>query len=220
MAKRSDAVFARQGYHHGNLKEALVEAARRLIAERGPSGFTLTEAAKLAGVSAAAPYRHFKDRDALIAEVAQRGFAAFGSRLAAAWSGAEADPVQAFSQMGETYLAFAREEPGFYGAMFARSRPQGASGSAGGTAFAALESAIARVAARMGADGSTVDARILAYQVWAFSHGIATLTAGGLLPGREPALQPQALLRHGVAALIAGAAPARSAPPRSPRRQK
>ena len=100
----------RQGYHHGNLKEALVAAARKLIAERGPAGFTLAEAARLAGVSAAAPYRHFKDRSALIAEVAQRGFREFGARMGAAWSKTAADPVAAFERMGETYLAFARDE--------------------------------------------------------------------------------------------------------------
>ncbi|MEE3098250.1 MAG: helix-turn-helix domain-containing protein, partial [Pseudomonadota bacterium] len=65
---------ARRGYHHGNLREALVEAARPLIAERGPQGFTLAEVAREAGVSGAAPYRHFKGREDLIAEMARRGF--------------------------------------------------------------------------------------------------------------------------------------------------
>src|SRR5205085_12277667 len=88
----------RKGYHHGNLKEALLDAARRLIAERGPLGFTLVDAARLAGVSAAAPYRHFKDRDALLAEVRRRGFVAFGERLANAWEGASADRVGAFQR--------------------------------------------------------------------------------------------------------------------------
>jgi len=64
----------RKGYHHGNLKEALVEAARRFIAERGLGGFTLVEAARLAGVTPAALYRHFSGRDALVSEVAGRGF--------------------------------------------------------------------------------------------------------------------------------------------------
>ena len=118
MAPRKAPPLERQGYHHGNLKEALVAAARKLIAERGPAGFALSEAARLAGVSAAAPYRHFKDRDALIAEVAERGFAEFGRRLGAAWTGAEAEPKIGFARMGEAYLAFAREEPGYYGAMF------------------------------------------------------------------------------------------------------
>ncbi|QYU66880.1 TetR/AcrR family transcriptional regulator [Leptolyngbya sp. 15MV] len=74
--------FCRRGYHHGNLKEALLEAARLLTAERGPHGFTLAEAARIAGVSPSAPYRHFKDKDALMGELARRGFEAFGTRQA------------------------------------------------------------------------------------------------------------------------------------------
>jgi AcrR family transcriptional regulator len=64
----------KRGYHHGNLREALVEAAQALIAESGPAGFTIAEAARRAGVSPGAPYRHFRDAEALLAEVALRGF--------------------------------------------------------------------------------------------------------------------------------------------------
>ena len=73
----------RRGYHHGNLREALVATALDLIAERGPAGFAFAEVARAAGVSPAAPYRHFRDLNALLAEVAQRGFALFASALAA-----------------------------------------------------------------------------------------------------------------------------------------
>jgi AcrR family transcriptional regulator len=68
---------APRGYHHGNLKEALLRAALELIAEKGPAGFTFAEAARSAGVSPAAPYRHFRDRDELLANVALRGFERF-----------------------------------------------------------------------------------------------------------------------------------------------
>src|SRR5215475_12712532 len=63
-----------RGYHHGNLKEALIRAALELIAQKGPAAFTFAEAARWAGVSPAAPYRHFRDRDELLADVARRGF--------------------------------------------------------------------------------------------------------------------------------------------------
>ena len=81
----------RGGYHHGNLKEALVRAALELIAEKGPAGFTFADAARWAGVSPAAPYRHYRDRDALLADVARRGFEEFGAALAKAWD--EASPM-------------------------------------------------------------------------------------------------------------------------------
>ena len=61
----------RRGYHHGNLREALIGAAVELIAQHGPAGFTVAEAARLAGVSPGAPYRHFRDAEALLAEVAR-----------------------------------------------------------------------------------------------------------------------------------------------------
>ena len=94
-----------------------MDAARRLLGERGAGAFSLADAAKLAGVSPAAPYRHFKDRDALLAEVAAEGFALFGQRLGEAMRAAP-DPVSGFKAMGGVYLAFAREQPGLYAAMF------------------------------------------------------------------------------------------------------
>src|SRR4029078_1126038 len=78
------AQFARHGYHHGNLREALIAAARRLIAVHGPQGFTLNEASRTAGVSPSAPYRHFRDRNALIEATAEEGFNLFRERLLAA----------------------------------------------------------------------------------------------------------------------------------------
>ena len=81
----------RRGYHHGRLKDALIEAARALIAENGPAGFTLAEAAKRVGVTGAAPYRHFADRNALIGELARRGFEIFGENLARAWDDGRPD---------------------------------------------------------------------------------------------------------------------------------
>jgi len=70
---RDDPATGRRGYHHGNLREALIRAALDLIAEKGPAGFTFADAARSAGVSSAAPYRHFRDRQALLADVARRG---------------------------------------------------------------------------------------------------------------------------------------------------
>src|ERR1700761_5265574 len=90
----------RRGYHHGNLREALVEAAMALIAESGPAGFTSAEAARRAGVTPAAPYRHFRDAEALLAEVALRGFERLEAALARAWNNGRPDPVDAFREMG------------------------------------------------------------------------------------------------------------------------
>ncbi len=108
----------RRSYHHGNLREALIEAALDLIAEKGPAGFTFAEAARQAGVSPAAPYRHFRDRDALMADVARRGFERFEQQLAAAWDEGRPNLREAFERLGKAYLGFARTEPAYYSAMF------------------------------------------------------------------------------------------------------
>ena len=88
-----------RGYHHGNLKEALVRAALELIAEKGPAGFTFADAARWAGVSPAAPYRHYRDRDALLADVARRGFEIFTAALTAAWNDGRPDALTAFERL-------------------------------------------------------------------------------------------------------------------------
>lgn len=186
----------RRGYHHGNLREALLEAARRLIAERGPAGFTLSDAAKLAGVSPAAPYRHFKDREALLKEIAVAGFEALGRRLRAA---AEAGGADGFVAMGRAYLAFAREEPAYYAAMFNTGHP-GGGGSADDPGFAALQQAVGR------SIGSSDPRRVkvAATLVFALTHGLASLSAPGSIAVPGGLESPEEMLDVGVNALLAG----------------
>ena len=99
-----------RGYHHGNLKEALIRAALELIAKKGAAGFTFAEAARWAGVSPAAPYRHFRDRDELLSDVARRGFDLFEAALSRAWNDARPDPT-AFERVGRAFWNSARAEP-------------------------------------------------------------------------------------------------------------
>jgi AcrR family transcriptional regulator len=199
----------RKGYHHGNLKEALVTAARDLVAEVGPSGFTINEAARRAGVSAAAPYRHFRDRDALLAAVAREGWTTFRAHLAHAWADGGPTAREAFARMGEAYLGFARFEPGYYAAMFApglrlEDTPDQVEGP---DAFALLGAALGRlVIEQRGPASGDADARKryeLALKVWGLSHGIAQLTASGLLEETAPGIDPRKLLREGVEDLVA-----------------
>jgi len=175
----------RRGYHHGNLKEVLVEAARQLIAQRGTEGFSLTEAARLAGVSAAAPYRHFRDREALLAEVARSGYEHFSEQLAEAWNEGRPTPLTAFANMGRAYLEFAREEPASYAAMFEAGLsvdewPE--LKSAADTAFNILSGACAGIARSLPPE-KRPPGDLMSLHVWAISHGIATLFSEGK-PGR------------------------------------
>ena len=90
----------KRGYHHGNLRQALVEAALTLIAEQGPTGFTLSEAAKTADVTPAAVYRHFTGRDQLIAEVARQGYDIFAALMEFAYNDGKPTALAAFEATG------------------------------------------------------------------------------------------------------------------------
>src|SRR6185437_2302962 len=139
-----------RGYHHGNLKEALLQAALDLIAQKGAAGFTFADAARMAGVSPAAPYRHFRDREELLSSIAQRGFEQFEAALTQAWDNGRPDTVTAFERVGKAYLAFARSEPAFYSAMFESGLATDVSAglqSAAERAFAVIRAAAERLAA-------------------------------------------------------------------------
>lgn len=110
--------MSKRGYHHGNLRQALIDAALELITEKGPTGFTLSEAAKQAGVTPAAVYRHFEGREDLIAEAARQGYAIFADVMQFAYDSGQPSALAAFEATGRAYLAFARKYPGHYIAMF------------------------------------------------------------------------------------------------------
>jgi AcrR family transcriptional regulator len=196
----------RRSYHHGNLREALVDAALDLIAEKGPAGFTFAEAARQAGVSPAAPYRHFRDRDALMADVAKRGFERFEKQLATAWDEGRPDLRQAFERVGKAYLAFARDEPAYFSAMF----ESGLSVSehrelqdAGDRAFAVLRGACEALVAAMPAAGRP-PAMMMALHVWSLSHGIASLFARGDAARRALPMTPEDLLEAATLIYLEG----------------
>jgi AcrR family transcriptional regulator len=194
----------RRGYHHGNLREALVRAALQLIAEKGVSGFTFADAARAAGVSSAAPYRHFRDRDALVADVAARGFEAFTARLERAWNDGRPNPFTAYEAIGRAYLAFAREEPASYAAMFEADLPADAYPevrTAGDLAFGVLRRASEALCGELPKD-QRPPALMMSLHVWSMSHGIASLFGGGS-PRRLP-MSPEDLLEAGVLVYLRG----------------
>ena len=192
-------------YHHGALKQALVDAAIELLAEGGPAALTLTEAAKRVGVTAAAPYRHFSGRHDLMAELARRGFELFGERIKSAWDEGRPDAKTAMRRMGEAYLKFARDEPGLYSAMFGAAATLAAPEPAA-AADHALEILWRAVVAYLQHCGAPAQgARNVALQVWAMSHGVAMLSISGhFQAGNET--DPALVLHVGVSGLMDAAA--------------
>jgi AcrR family transcriptional regulator len=196
----------KRGYHHGNLREALIDAALRLIGEKGPAGFTIAEAARAAGVSPAAPYRHFRDRDALMADVAERGFEAFRARLQSAWSDGQPNAREALNRVGRAYLAFAREEPATYSAMFEGGIAIGQHPSlhaAAERAFQVLREGCDSLFAALPVQNRP-PALMVALHIWAMSHGIASLFARGDAARRPLPMSAEDLLEAGVLVYLQG----------------
>jgi AcrR family transcriptional regulator len=216
MSWRKQSGRSERGYHHGNLKEALLQAALDLIAEKGPGGFTFAEAARSAGVSPAAPYRHFRDRDELISSIAERGFLQFEKVLAAAWDEGRPDTFSAFERMGRAYLTFARDEPAFYSAMFESGLPLDGNPAllaASERAFAVIRATAERLAALAPPGAGRPPALMVALHIWSMSHGIASLFARGDAARRKLPMSPEDLLEAGVLIYLRGLGFATERPP-------
>ncbi|AQS48110.1 MULTISPECIES: TetR/AcrR family transcriptional regulator [Thioclava] len=195
--------MSKQGYHHGNLRQALVASALELIEEKGPTGFTLSEAAKRAGVTPAAVYRHFEGREDLIAECARQGYLIFGDLLDHAWNGGKPSALAAFSAVGRAYLAFARKYPGHYMAMFESGISPNRSPDLAAVARKssdAMERATRALMAHMPPEKRPPVAMVAAH-VWAMSHGVVELYSR---EGNRAPYAPEDLLESGIGVYLRG----------------
>jgi AcrR family transcriptional regulator len=186
----------KRGYHHGNLREALVNAALDLIGSKGTGGFTFAEAARHAGVSPAAPYRHYENREALLADVATQGYAAFGEAMGKAQSQPASTEIERLKAMGRAYLSFARDNPAYYSAMF----ESGLNFSdypelrkAADATFAGLRLAVEGMIASV-PDGRKPPAMMVALHIWSISHGVASLFGRGDGAAFKQPISPEELL--------------------------
>lgn len=139
-------------YHHGDLQAAILEAAGRIIEKEGLKGLSVREAARRAGVSHNAPYRHFPDREALLAALAAEGFRALGKAL----------ENRRGREMAEAYVRFALEYPQRFRLMF------------GGARYPELEARFGAAFAELGAE-----AKLAAPAAWSLVHGLALLLLDG-----------------------------------------
>lgn len=197
--------MAKRGYHHGNLAQALVEACLALIEAKGPTGFTLSEAAREAGVTPAAVYRHFAGREDLIAEAARQGYEIFAISMEKAYESGRPSALRSFEATGRAYLAFARAHPGHYVAMFESGisvqRDPGLAAAAG------LSQGILHRAAAELCEHIPVDRRppaeMFSAHIWAMSHGVVELFARGS-PGTRSPFPPEDLLETGIGIYLRG----------------
>lgn len=162
-----------RSYHHGDLKQAMVEAGLALVREKGPRGFTLSEAARTAGVAKSAPYRHFKDKDALIVEMAVRGCGVLERDLMAAADAVE--PVrEKLLAVLLAYVRFAEEHPDYFACMFQSGVDKMPYDELRAAAKADFD-VVVRLAAQVESSPESVEA--LSIGVWTMAHGYAMLVA-------------------------------------------
>lgn len=197
--------MAKRGYHHGNLRQALVEAALELITEKGPTGFTLSEAAKKAGVTPAAVYRHFAGREELISEAARQGYEIFADVMQYAYDKGQPSALAAFEATGRAYLAFARQYPGHYIAMFesgisVNKTPELAAVAT--RARAVMENAAADLSQHIPPE-KRPPASMFSAHIWAMSHGVVELFARNS-PGSQSPYPADDLLESGIGIYLRG----------------
>jgi AcrR family transcriptional regulator len=197
-------------YHHGDLRRALIDAARLLVEREGRQALTLRAAARMAGVSQAAPYRHFPDKDALLAAVAEDGLRALAAWLREAAARHEDEPLVRLQALGVAYVRFAVTNTAHFRVMFtavaAEPDPYPSLSEAYDEVAGLLLEAI--VACQRGALVRDGKPRELALAAWSIVHGLADLAVGGQVPrmlGEER--EPEALSKLVTSRLLTGLAP-------------
>ena len=177
----------RAGYHHGDLRQALMAATEEIILERGVEGFTLREAARRAGVSPAAPAHHFGDAKGLLTQVALLGFRDFGRALEEADKAGGPDPARRLHEQGRAYVRFALHNPARFELMFRHDMHDKSNQEfveVSRRSYAVLEGAV-RAATRTPPDGElTADGYGFLLAMWSIVHGFSHLALGGELSAR------------------------------------
>ncbi len=213
---------ARCNYHHGDLSNALITAAAELIERDGTLDFTMAEAAAKAGVSAAAPYRHFASKEELLRAVRDLAFLGLDHAAMETLEAHEAGSLEGILALGHTYLAFAREKRAFFSLMWedrgdSAERRLEAQSKYGG--FGVLVTMVQTFCEKQGS--GDVDALYFATQIWSLAHGIATLEANQMLDLFDASIQPEHLLDDGARTMLAGVLnPAVGNTPKRARMQK
>ena len=179
----SGEVERADGYHHGNLRRALLDAAMELIRERGIDGFTLREVARRAGVSHAAPYHHFHDKAALVSALAVESFEAFERTFREAVARTSGTHLEKIHAIGRAYVRFAFDDPDRFALMWRPELRRMADDSPVDEAgLASYQVLIDEVVA--GQDAGEIvagDVGLLSLSAWSAVHGLATLVVDGPL---------------------------------------
>jgi len=177
-------------YQHGDLRAALIQAGLKLLGEGGVRSLTLRAAAQLAGVSHAAPYRHFRDKDQLVAAIAEEGFRLLTAHMRAELANAPADRPAGLRAIAWGYVSFARAHPGYFRTIFGgvvaedRGSHTPSLQAAGQEAYQVLRTQIA--AGIRGGWLRSGDPEEMSLAAWSLVHGLSMLMIDGQLSQSVP----------------------------------
>lgn len=202
---KQQAIRSKDAYHHGDLRRQLLQAARQLIREHGADQFKVAEACKLAGVSIAAPYRHFENRDDLLDHVVMQGLDDMKADLTNAIAGLPSGSIESLTALGVGYVDFARREPKLFRLMFRpcddEERHQRLE-SHGAETYGVLLNEVASSLKKKAIDEQVLE---LALPMWTFVHGTAVLLIDDMLNVAEIDVDVEKMV-HVVCARLMGPA--------------
>ena len=178
-AQKRSSVHPKKRFHHGDLREALIAATRELLIEHGPDGFTLADACRRAGVTTAAPYKHFRDKQEILEEIVSRGFAELAAVNARAVTEGGPGTIAGIVAMGISYLEFAVAQPAVFRLMFGHKSKLREVKQVDESGKQCLKHLIDEVAAYSRKHGHIADGEAIALRLWTFVHGAASLELDG-----------------------------------------
>lgn len=172
----SSGVTPKSAYHHGDLPAQLIAAVRELVEAHGPDGFSVAEAARRAGVSSSAPYKHFRDRPELLRGVVSEAMDRLHDVMARGAASHPPGSLEAVAAVGQAYVDFARSEPGVFRLVFGLTEGHEDAPELLEKGERCLGVVVHAAAASLGLPPGDPDVQRRAYMLWSFVHGHAFLT--------------------------------------------